>query len=64
MPRQAWLAGLRLYALAAGIDFAYHLIEDLRSGDEALQFSEIVVAFSGALFWPIDVVAIALLSMR
>jgi hypothetical protein len=64
MRRRAWLIGLLLYGLGAGIDFGYHLIDDLSSGDEAIEFSEIAVAFSGALFWPVDIVAMALLATR
>jgi hypothetical protein len=64
MRHRAWLVGLLLYGLVAGIDFAYHLNGDLRSGDETIQISEVAVAFSAGLFWPIDVVAIALLARR
>ena len=60
--RSAWLAALLLYALAASGDFAYHLIEDLRTGNEAIEASEIVVAFSAAVFWPVDLIAMALLA--
>ena len=60
--RSAWLAALVFYALAASGDFAYHLIEDLRTGNEATEVSEIVVAFSAAVFWPVDLIAMALLA--
>ena len=62
--RSAWLAALLLYALAAGGDFAYHLIEDLRTGNQAIEVSEIAVAFSAAVFWPVDLIAMALLAAR
>jgi hypothetical protein len=62
--RPAWLVGLVLYGLAAGGDFAYHLIDDLRTGNEAIEVSEIAVAFSAALFWPVDLIAMALLAAR
>lgn len=62
--RRAWLVALSLYALGAGIDFAHHLIDDLYSGDAAIEVSEVAVAFSAALFWPIDIVAVALLAIR
>jgi hypothetical protein len=62
--RRVWLVALLLYGLAAGVDFAYHLIDDLRTRDEAIELSEIAVAFSAALFWPFDVVAMALLTNR
>ena len=64
MRRRAWLIALLLYGLGAGIDFANHLIDDLRSGDEAIEFSEVAVAFSAGLFWPVDIVAMALLATR
>ena len=64
MHRRAWLIGLLLYGFAAAADFAYHLIDDLRSGNQQIEFSEIAVAFSASLFWPIDVVAMGLLSPR
>ena len=59
--RSAWLA-LLLYALAAGGDFAYHLIEDLRTGNQAIEISEVPVAFSAAVFWPVDLIAMWLLA--
>jgi hypothetical protein len=62
--RSAWLAALLLYALAAGGDFVYHLIEDLRTGNEAIEVSEIPVAFSAAVFWPVDLIAMVLLAAR
>jgi hypothetical protein len=62
--RRAWLAALLLYGLAAGGDFAYHLIDYLRTGDQVIEFSEVAVAFSAALFWPIDLIAMALLAAR
>jgi len=62
--RSAWLAALLFYALAAGGDFAYHLIEDLRTGNDAIRFSDIPVAFSAAVFWPVDLIAMALLAAR
>jgi len=52
-----------LYGLVAGIDFAHHLIGDLRTGDQIIEFSEVAVAFSAALFWPIDVIAMSLLAV-
>jgi len=62
MRQRAWLAGLLLYGLGAGIDFAYHLVNDLRTGDQAIEFSEVAVALSAALFWPVDVIAMTLLA--
>jgi hypothetical protein len=62
--RSAWLAALLVYALAASGDFAYHLIENLRTGNEAIEVSEIPVAFSAAVFWPADLIAMALLAVR
>jgi hypothetical protein len=60
--RRVWLVGLLLYGFGAGVDFAYHLFDDLRTGDQAIEFSEVAVAFSGALFWPIDLITITLLA--
>lgn len=60
--RSAWLAVLLLYALAAGGDFSYHLIQHLRTGNEAIAASDIAVAFSAAVFWPVDLIAMALLA--
>ncbi|MBV8089295.1 MAG: hypothetical protein JO139_06925 [Alphaproteobacteria bacterium] len=54
---RAWLIGLCLYGLAACTDFAYHLEHDVRRADGTIQFSEIPVAFSAALFWPVDLVS-------
>jgi hypothetical protein len=58
------LAALVFYAFAASGDFAYHLIEDLRTGNEAIEVSEVAVAFSAAVFWPGDLIAMALLAAR
>ena len=60
----AWLAVLLFYALAGSGDFAYHLIEDLRTGNQAIEASEVAVAFSAAVFWPVDLIAMALLAGR
>lgn len=62
--RRAWLLALLLYALGAGIDVARHLTEDLYGGNQAIEFPEVAVAFSAGLFWPVDLVAMALLAMR
>ena len=62
--RSAWLAALLFYALAASGDFAYHLIEDVRTGNDAIEFSDIAVAFSAAVFWPVDLIAMVLLAGR
>ena len=60
--RSAWLAALLLYALVAGGDFTYHLTENLRTGRGTIQVSEVPVAFSAAVFWPLDLIAMALLA--
>ena len=62
--RSAWLAALLFYALAGGGDFAYHLIEDVRTGNDSIEVSDIAVAFSAAVFWPVDLIAMALLTAR
>ena len=62
--RSTWLVGLMLYTVAASGDFAYHLIGYLRTGSQAIEFSEILVAFSAAVFWPVDLIAMALLAAR
>ena len=41
MRRRVWLIALLFCALGAGIDFAYHLVDDLRSGDETIEYSEV-----------------------
>jgi hypothetical protein len=62
--RSAWLAAILFYALAGSGDFAYHLIEDLSTGNRAIEASEVAVAFSAAVFWPVDLIAMALLAGR
>ena len=64
MGRRAWLIGLWLYGLAACVDFVYHLIVDVGSAGQTSKYAEIPVAYSAALFWPVDIVAIALLRTR
>ena len=56
-----WLAALVLYGLAAAGDFAYHMIEARHSGNRAVELFELPVAYSAALFWPLDLIAMALL---
>ena len=62
--RSAWLAGLLFYDLAGSGDFAYHLIQHLHPGNGAIEVSDVAVAFSAALFWPVDLIAMALLAAR
>jgi hypothetical protein len=62
--RWAWLVALSLYALGAGVDVACHLADNLRNGNHEIEFSEVAVAFSAGLFWPVDIVAAALLRVR
>jgi len=63
MGRRVWQIGLCLYALAACVDFAYHLAYDIRGGDWAIRY-QLPVAYSAALFWPVDIVAMALLATQ
>jgi hypothetical protein len=60
--RRAWLAALLLYGAVMSADFAYHLTNDLHTGNRAIGYPEVVVAFSAALFWPLDLIAMALLA--
>jgi hypothetical protein len=55
---------LLFYALAAGGDFAYHLTENLRTGNRAIEVSQIPVAFSAAVFWPVDLISMWLLAAQ
>jgi hypothetical protein len=64
MGRRAWLVGLWLYGSAACVDFAYHRMVDVGSADQTSKYAEIPVAYSAALFWPVDIVAMALLGTR
>ena len=64
MHRRVWLAALLLYGAVATGDFAYHLIDDLHTGDQAIEYADVAVAFSAALFWPLDLIAMALLAER
>ena len=59
-----WLLGLSLYALAAAADIGFHLYDNLTGGNGEIEFSEFAVAFSAGLFWPVDLVAMALLAGR
>lgn len=64
MRRRLGLLVLLLYAIAAVADTAYHLADDLGTGNRKIEFSEVAVAFSAGLFWPVDIVAMALLAAR
>jgi hypothetical protein len=60
--QRAWLIALLLYALAGSVDIARHLAQDLQTGNQQIEFSEIAVAFSAGLFWPLDTIATTLLA--
>ena len=60
MGQRAQLIGLCLYGLAGCIDFAYHL--PWGAPRPTFRYSVIPVAFSAAVFWPVDLVAMALLA--
>ena len=62
--RRAWLIGLLLYGVAACVDFVYHLTGDVHSADRTIHYTELPVAYSAALFWPVDLVAMALLKRQ
>jgi hypothetical protein len=59
--RRIWLAALLLYGFAAAGDFSYHLVEHLRTGARVFGSAEAAVAFSAALFWPLDLTAMVVL---
>jgi len=61
MSRQAELIGLGLYGLGGCVDFAYHLTWG--APHASIWYSDLPVAFSAALFWPVDLVAKALLAI-
>ena len=61
MGTRAWLIGLALYGLVGCADFAYHWSVDVRGAERTIEYAELPVAYSAALFWPVDLVAIALL---
>ena len=58
--QRAELIGLWLYALGGCIDFAYHLTWGAPRA--SIWYSNLPVAFSAAVFWPVDLVAMALLA--
>ena len=62
--RRVWLAALLLYAFGACVDVRHRLTDDLYGRSRAFEFSGIPVAFSAGLFWPVDLIARALLSIR
>jgi hypothetical protein len=62
--RWGWLTALLLYGVGVFGDFSYHLIDDLHTGNHTIEVPEILVAYSAALFWPVDIVAMALLASR
>ena len=62
--RHAWLLVLVAYAVAGLADMSWRLIDDLTAGDQKIELSELDVAFSAGLFWPVDLVATALLAAR
>jgi hypothetical protein len=60
-PRRVWLIALSLYALAGVADAAIFLRHEARAGEVWWSPDNLAVAFSGGLFWPVDLVAKALL---
>jgi hypothetical protein len=59
MGQRAELIGLWLYAVGGCVDFAYHMTWG--APRTSIWYSNLPVAFSAAVFWPVDVVAMALL---
>lgn len=64
MHRLAWMIALWLYGAAACADFAYHWVVDVRRADRTIRYTELPVAYSAALFWPVDLVAMGLLKTQ
>ena len=64
MGGRAWPIALCFYGLVGCVDFTYHVTHNVRSAEGAVKYSELPVAFSAALFWPLDIVAMALLQTR
>jgi hypothetical protein len=64
MGRRAWLIGLCLYGAVACVDFAYHLTYEVYSSGRGIRYSQLPVAYSAALFWPVDILAMALLATQ
>ena len=60
MGQRAALIGLWLYALGGCVDFAYHMTWGAPRA--SIWYSNLPVAFSAAVFWPVDLVAMALLA--
>jgi hypothetical protein len=60
MRRRAELIGLWLYGLGGCIDFAYHMT--LGAPRTSIWYSNLPVAFAAAVFWPVDLVAMAILA--
>ena len=58
--RRAWVIAVCLYGLAATLDLGVHLAE-LRAEHRRIAYPDVAVAFSASLFWPVDLVARALL---
>src|SRR5262249_46674728 len=58
--RHADLIGLCLYGLIGSIDFAYHLTWGAPRA--AIWYSNLPVAFSAAVFWPVGLIAMAVLA--
>ncbi len=54
MARRAELIGLCLYGLVACVDLTYHLTWGARGAGWPIRYSELPVAFSAALCWPVD----------
>ena len=61
--RRLWLVGLWLYALAGAADAAVYLRGEARIGQDWRTPDNLAVAFSAGLFWPVDLVAKALLEI-
>ena len=61
--RAARLAGWLMLAYFCGIlgDLAWHLRADLTTGDRVVESYEWVIGMQASLFWPVDLLARALL---
>ena len=62
--RRLWRWLLLLYLVGIVLDFAWHIEVDLTTGDREIETYEWITGLQASLFWPLDLLAQALLALR
>jgi hypothetical protein len=62
--RKLWRWLLLLYLAGIVLDIGWHVWRDLVTGDRQLELHEWLFGVQASLFWPLDILAQAVLALR